>query len=30
MTFGHDMQSQGSDAYKRLFANGVQWVLGSD
>jgi type 1 glutamine amidotransferase len=30
MTFGHDMQSQGSDAFKRLFNNGVQWALRMD
>jgi type 1 glutamine amidotransferase len=30
MTFGHDMQSQGSDSFKRLFNNGVRWALRMD
>ena len=30
MTFGHDMRSQGSDSFKRLFNNGVQWALRMD
>jgi hypothetical protein len=28
MTFGHDMQSQGSESYLRLFKNGLRWALG--